>query len=1804
MTQRNVRRELLTIALISLGVFVFAFVTGISEGLLRPFTTTLPLRGAVIFAFLALVIGSVVFGVRRWRQAETTQQQISTLFENVPVGMFRTTSDGRFVMANPALAHMLGFESPHELMEHYQDINRQLYVYPERRTEYLDNLARDGVVRDFENLVYRKDGSQIWVLGNGRAETDAHGKILYIEGNVQDITARRETEVAYRRLVDYSLQGIAILQKGRFVFSNAAFAEMVGLTSPEVEALEPAQVAALVHSDDRDALFGRIRDRLQGKNVPSQQIFQTLRRDNKIRWLEANVSRIEYQNAPAVFILAVDVTERKAAQDAMQVNLQRTHLREEVSSTLARGGTDLPAVVRNLTRVLAGNVGDACVVALLSADGKWSEIAAYAHNDPMRYATMQQVLKDVRVPVNHTTLGNLIDRGEAVLVVNLNPERIKMLNLGAYAAYMETAEVHSLLVVPMRNGGQVVGLLTVTREGAREPFGADDQALVQELADRAALAVANAQLVGQLQAELEARRHAEEKYRTLVEQIPAITYIASSDRIGDTLYVSPQVQTTLGFTADEWLSARDFWTTRLHPDDSARVLEQEALARRAHLPFHAEYRLIARDGSVHWVRDEAVLVYDDAARPLYQHGIMLDITASKTLELKYGHALKQSDAERAALRRELADGRAQTAQPIVVEPSQTNLLRAFVESSLDLLVALAADGTILYVNSTVLERYGYTPEELIGNSFQSYIHPDDFGLMGAQLQHLMQAPETIQNFQSIRTRTKMGEWRLVEGIAVSRLNDPEIQAILFNVRDVTAQALHQNTAPQAQAAERAQAAFAQALGEAAALLNSASDVDQVLDGILDTVARIVPYETASIFMRDGPVLRMARARGFEKYGLQDWIRQVTFSTDMAKYQQLIANPGPLTISDTQTYEGWVVLPETLWIRSNLAVPVRMGDETVGLLGLDSQHPNFYTPEHGARLLAFADLAGAALRNARLLDETRQRAHEFRALYETMSELSVPGETSPVLETVVARAQALFKAPIGVLYTYQAGDTQLRLAVNFGLDASYVARLKFGEGLIGQVALTRQPQFVNDYQGWVGHVSEAVDQNIRAAIAVPIAYGGTLNGVLGIAETDPAIKYNQKQLDLLTLFAGQVGAAVETSRLLSETRKRAEQLSLLYDVGLTLNRVLDSQTQLDFIFKIALRALTADSMTYFRYQSQTETLVYEMSAGVPEDVVAQLRAHALSLQRSQDVVSWVARERVPVLVPDVARETRWQFTEPLPGSVLGVPVEHNQDLRGVLLAMRYTREPFTPLDERMLILFANQIAAAMELTGLFQAQVKRQHELEILRQASLAFASTPERDTLTTLILQYALRLVAADNALLFFYAEDVLTFGALLWNTKGSMTPTHWTPRENGFTYTVARTGQPLIVDQVNAHPIFTTWQWGGAIVGLPLHGGGRVRAVLNISFEAPHRFTPEELRVLELLADQAAVALENARNYGEIQRQLRDAQILHRAGEALNRTLSFEETLEHLADSFLEAFDVQMVSMSRFHLERDEIEVLLDRDPRPGSVAVPGSVYRISEHPYLMDLLREKKAVTLRRDDPNLLPENARLMDLYFWRAVLALPLFIGDRVIGYVELADQLMCRDFSPEAIRLGESLAHQAASALHNAQLFQETQRRAEHLAVLNHIARRVNSAATLDEMLTVIESETATVVPSDASYVALYDDRTEMVDFHRVVDYGVPRPAFQQQLSPSLTRLVITTARAVRLDDRTAYKSEENPLQFYGDGSVLHSWLGVPIRSGDRVLGVISLQAIKPAAFGEADEQLLQTIADQVAAPIERALRST
>ncbi|PQV63162.1 PAS domain S-box-containing protein/diguanylate cyclase (GGDEF) domain-containing protein [Abditibacterium utsteinense] len=125
------------------------------------------------------------------REAEAKYRSI---FENAVEGIFQTTPSGHYLDANPSLAHIYGYESPAHLKESLTDISGQLYLDARRRQNFVDEMAKNGAVSNFEAEVKRRDGEIIWISENARAVRNEAGDLLYYEGTVEDITARKSAE--------------------------------------------------------------------------------------------------------------------------------------------------------------------------------------------------------------------------------------------------------------------------------------------------------------------------------------------------------------------------------------------------------------------------------------------------------------------------------------------------------------------------------------------------------------------------------------------------------------------------------------------------------------------------------------------------------------------------------------------------------------------------------------------------------------------------------------------------------------------------------------------------------------------------------------------------------------------------------------------------------------------------------------------------------------------------------------------------------------------------------------------------------------------------------------------------------------------------------------------------------------------------------------------------------------------------------------------------------------------------------------------------------------------------------------------------------------------------------------------------------------------------------------------------------------------------------------------------------------------------------------------------------------------------
>jgi PAS domain S-box-containing protein len=439
--------------------------------------------------------------------------------------------------------------------------------------------------------------------------------------------ALRESEDRYRRLVELSPDAIIVHKQGVIEFANAATARLVGAQSPAD--LLGRSILQFVHPDSRPLVLTRLQRLRMGVNVSLVEE-RFIRLDGSAIDVEVAATPFTHEGTQAVQVVARDITDRRGAEASLRRQkeylealhetslalMNRLDLKESLEAIVARAGALVGTPHGYMYRVLPGGEEIEATVVL----GAFRDFRGY------------------RMKRGEGMAGKVWDTGEPLLVEDYDswPGRSPGFATGVFRA---------VVGLPLKSGTDVVGIIGLAHVEEGKDFDEEQIAMLGQFGGLASIALDNARLYTDAQRELsertaaeEALRQSEEKYRTLVEQIPAITYTAEFGDQGTWRYVSPQIEAIMGFTQEEWTAQGNLWLRQLHPEDSARVRAEEKRSQRTGKPVTSEYRLLARDGRIVWVRDEAVVVPGSEGTPLLQ-GILFDVTERKRAEEERERAL-------------------------------------------------------------------------------------------------------------------------------------------------------------------------------------------------------------------------------------------------------------------------------------------------------------------------------------------------------------------------------------------------------------------------------------------------------------------------------------------------------------------------------------------------------------------------------------------------------------------------------------------------------------------------------------------------------------------------------------------------------------------------------------------------------------------------------------------------------------------------------------------------------------------------------------------------------------------------------------------------------------------------------------------------------------------------------------------------------------------------------------------------------------------------------------------------------------
>jgi PAS domain S-box-containing protein len=484
-----------------------------------------------------------------------------------------------------------------------------------------------------EYRIFTRDGRERWFLDEAAVVSERpDGRPGLYQGVMLDITQRKEAEARlseaeqrYRGLVE-QLPVVVYIDAADDVstatYVSPQYERLLGYTAEERLA-RPELWVQILHPDDRERVMAESH-RTNRTGEPFRMEYRLIHKDGHVVWVrdEAEMLRDAAGQPIAWQGVLLDVTEQKVAEEGLR---RRDDILRAVGfaaeAFLGTGSWEdrIDDVLSTLGR--AAGVSRIYVFrAELLDEGRvtrqlheWTEPGIDPQIDNPAMLEFRADELGFGGWLDTLATGGTVQAKVAELP---EPQRGILAEQG----------IRAIAQVPVFAGDQWWGLL-----------GFDDCRREREwsLAEIDVLRTAAGVLGGAIARQESDRtaRAAEERYRALVEHIPAVLYIDRADESMTGVYVSPQVERLLGVEADAYLHDDDVWDRRVHPEDHDRVVRANLDGMKTDRPWSIEYRWIRPDDRIVWIRDEAVVLHDERGRPAFVQGVMFDITERKLAEV-------------------------------------------------------------------------------------------------------------------------------------------------------------------------------------------------------------------------------------------------------------------------------------------------------------------------------------------------------------------------------------------------------------------------------------------------------------------------------------------------------------------------------------------------------------------------------------------------------------------------------------------------------------------------------------------------------------------------------------------------------------------------------------------------------------------------------------------------------------------------------------------------------------------------------------------------------------------------------------------------------------------------------------------------------------------------------------------------------------------------------------------------------------------------------------------------------------------
>ncbi|PWH16239.1 MAG: hypothetical protein DDG60_04340 [Anaerolineae bacterium] len=524
--------------------------------------------------------------------------------------------------------------------------------------------------------------------------------------------------------------------------------------------------------------------------------------------------------------------------------------------------------------------------------------------------------------------------------------------------------------------------------------------------------------------------------------------------------------------------------------------------------------------------------------------------------------------------------------------------------------------------------------------------------------------------------------------------------------------------------------------------------------------------------------------------------------------------------------------------------------------------------------------------------------------------------------------------------------------------------------------------------------------------------------------------------------------------------------------------------------------------------------------------------------------------------------------------------------------------------------------------------QRLKELEIVNAITVLAASTLELASLLTLTGEKISEAFNRRSVLIALYDADHELILTPYWNIRGQLVDAPPMPMGMGLTSHVLRQRKTLLLDEnlpqraaelgadfsmTRVHGMPKSW------VGAPMIAHEQVVGMISMQdFEREHAFSPNDVRLLETIAASVAVAIQNTQLYETarrelVERQRAEAQARERAEQmtalnAIGRAIVGQLEL----DSVLTTLRIQcqqieplmdVFSVALYDSRSETFKFLQFYDQGLSRLDKVRSIHK-KEGGLTAHVIKTRRTLYLPDVDA---PEACRAYAVVHTdkkkhaRTYLGIPLLVGDKIIGV--LSGQSYQTDaFSPQHIEMLETIALQAAIALQNAALFEETSQRAQELSILYDIGLALAREVDPERVMHTLFIKCRQVLPMDVFYIALYDRETHLLSHPLFWDKGkFKQTALRDiRITPGLSGEVILGKRTLYLPDLFLPEVQQKYQVIRVGGKPTRCYVGVPMLVHGEAIGVISMQTRTPHSYAPEHVRLLELIAIQAAIALENA----